>query len=130
LFTTTPLAINCSSIICHSTSSIPVEGEYRPSLKNCLIASGSSLEAPVSTSSKTKSATTFTDFHPQPLTLVEHGACRTPVFREAVAPRFLFSAGAVKTRGSASVRAGITHPAMGHHASAFEEKTNDTHKLV
>jgi hypothetical protein len=27
-----PLAINCSSIICHSTSSIPVEGEYRLSI--------------------------------------------------------------------------------------------------
>jgi hypothetical protein len=26
-FTTTPLAINCSNIICHSLSSIPVEGE-------------------------------------------------------------------------------------------------------
>jgi hypothetical protein len=26
-FTTTPLAINCCSIICHSNSSIPVEGE-------------------------------------------------------------------------------------------------------
>jgi hypothetical protein len=44
-FITIPLAINCSNIICHSTS-IPVEGEYRPSLKDCLIKSESSSEAP------------------------------------------------------------------------------------
>jgi hypothetical protein len=44
-FTTTPLAINYCSIICHSNSSIVVE-------------------AHVSTSTKRQLATTFTDFHP------------------------------------------------------------------
>jgi hypothetical protein len=63
-FTATPLAINCSTIICHSTSSIPVEGEYQLSLKDYLIVSGSSLEAPISTSSKTESAIAFADFRP------------------------------------------------------------------
>jgi hypothetical protein len=52
-FTTTPLTINYSSIICHSTSSIPVEGEYQPSLKDCLITSGTSSEATASTLAKT-----------------------------------------------------------------------------
>jgi hypothetical protein len=60
-FTTTPLAINCSSIICHSTS-ILVEGEYRPSLKDCLLMRGSLSEAPTSTSNKTESAKAFMDF--------------------------------------------------------------------
>jgi hypothetical protein len=127
-FTTIPLAINCSIIINHSTSSILVEGEYRPSLKNCLIVSGSSSEAPVSTSSKTKSATTFMDFRPRPLTLAKRGAHCAPVFREPVLPDFLFSARAIETRGGASAWEGITHPAMGRRASTFEEKSNNTHK--
>jgi hypothetical protein len=46
-FTTTLLAINCSSIICYSISSILAEGEYRPSLKDCLIRCGSLSEAPL-----------------------------------------------------------------------------------
>jgi hypothetical protein len=63
-FTTTPLAINCSSIICHSTSSIPAEGVYLLSFKDCLIMSESSSEAPVSRSNKVEIATAFTGFHP------------------------------------------------------------------
>jgi hypothetical protein len=106
---TTPLVINCSSGIYHSTSSIPVEGEYRVSLKDCLITSGSSSETPVSTSNKVELATTFADFCPRPLALVERGARRALVFHEALAPHFLFSVGAAEIRGGSSVRAGTTY---------------------
>jgi hypothetical protein len=63
-FTTTPLAINCSSIICHSTSSILIKGEYKPSLKDYLITSGSSSKAPTSTANKVELPTNSADFHP------------------------------------------------------------------
>jgi hypothetical protein len=129
-FTTTPLAINCSSIICHSTSSIPVEGEYRPSLKDCIIMSGSLLEALASISNKDELGTTVADFRPRPLALAEHGTRRAPVFREALAPHFLFSAGAAETRGGTSVRAGTTCLAMRHHTSTFKEKPNNTREQM
>jgi hypothetical protein len=125
-FTITSLAINCSSIICHSISSIPVEGEYQPSLKDCLITCGSSSEVPTPTSIKAWSTIAFIDFCPQPLTLVERGARATPVFFGALAPRFPFLAGGTGRRGSASTRAGTTHPSMIRRASAFEEKPNNT----
>jgi hypothetical protein len=127
-FTTTPLTIYCSSIICHSTSSIPVKGEYQPSLKDFLIVSQSSSEAPASTSNKTESATAFMDIRPRPLTLVERGAHRAPTFHKALVPHFLFSVGATETRGGTSMRVGTTRLAMGRRASAFEEKPNNAHK--
>jgi hypothetical protein len=105
-FTTTPLAINCSSIICHSFSSIPIEGEYRPSLKDCLITSGSSSEASPFMSNKTLSAIAFVDPRPQPLTLVGCGAQRTSVFHRALVPHFLFIARGAGARGGASVLVG------------------------
>jgi hypothetical protein len=129
-FTTTPLTANYPSIICHSISSIPVEGEYRPSLKGYLITSGSSSEVPAPTSIKSWSAITFADFHPRPLALAEHGARAAPVFLEALAHHFPFLAGGVRIRGSASAQAGTTHPPMGHRASAFEEKPNNTHEQM
>jgi hypothetical protein len=104
-FTTTPLATNCSSIICHSISSIPVEGEYQPSLKDCLSTSGSSSKVPGPTFTKAWSTIAFADFRLQPLPLAEHGARATPVFLGALAPCFPFLA-------------------RGHHASTFEEKPN------
>jgi hypothetical protein len=112
-FTTTPLTSNCSSIICHSISSIPVEGEYRPSLKDCLITSGSSSEAPAPISIKARSAITFMDFCLRPLTLAERRARATSVFPGALVPRFPFLAGGAEIRGSASTRAGTTRPPLG-----------------
>jgi hypothetical protein len=63
-FTTTPLTLSYSSIFWHSLSSVPVEGEYRPSLKDCLIMSVSSSEAPTSTSNKTLLPLIFADPRP------------------------------------------------------------------
>jgi hypothetical protein len=60
-FTTTPLTTNCSNIICHTLSFIPIEGEYRPSLKDCLGTSGSSSEAPTFTSNKILLVLIFVD---------------------------------------------------------------------
>jgi hypothetical protein len=100
------------------------------SLKDCLITSGSSSETPVSTSNKVELATTFTDFCPRPLALVERGARRALVFHEALAPHFLFSVGATEIRGGSSVRAGTTYPTMRRRASAFEQKPNCTRKRV
>jgi hypothetical protein len=125
-FTTTPLAISYSSIICHPSSNIPVEGEYRPSLKDCLIVSGSSSEAPASTFAKIQSVTTITDLRPRPLTLLEHGARCAPVFLGALAPCFPFLARGTERSGGASARAGTTLPSTGYRASAFEEKPNNT----
>jgi hypothetical protein len=118
--TTTPLAINCSSIIYHSTS-IPVEGEYRLPLKGCLNTSGSSLQAPISTSNITLSAIAFTDPRSRPLTLVEHGACRALVFCGVVTPSFLFLVGVAGARGGASVLIEMIRPATDCRALAFEE---------
>jgi hypothetical protein len=73
-FTITPLATNCASIICDSISSIPIEGEYQPSLKDRLSTSGSSSEVPAPTFTKARSAIAFTDFHLRPLELAERGA--------------------------------------------------------
>jgi hypothetical protein len=101
-FTTTPVAINCSDIIFHSLSSIPVEGEYWPSLKGCLTKSESSLEAPVSTSNKTLSVLTLVDPHPRPQMLAKRGAYRTLVFCGALAPHLFFLAGSGQTGGTST----------------------------
>jgi hypothetical protein len=70
------------------------------------------------------------DFRPRPITLVERGAHWEPTYHKALAPCFLFSVGATETRGGASMRVGTTRLAMGHRASAFEEKPNNAHKRV
>jgi hypothetical protein len=88
-FTTTPLAINCSSIIYHSIASILVEGEYRPSLKDCLTTSETSSKAPTSTFAKTRLAIAFMDPCPRPQTLVENAARATPVFFWSLCTSFL-----------------------------------------
>jgi hypothetical protein len=89
-------------------------------LKYYLIMSGSLSEAPASTTNKDELATIFVDFRPRPLALVGHGAHRSPVFREALAPRFLFSTKATEARCGASTRAGTTCTSMRCRASAFE----------
>jgi hypothetical protein len=129
-FTTTQHAINCSSIICHSIYSILVEGEYRPTLKDCLIMSRSLSEALGSTLNKTQSATAFADPRLRPVTLVWCGARHMPVFLGALVPHFLFLARGSGTRGGASVRAGIICPATGRCASAFKQKPNNSHEQV
>jgi hypothetical protein len=129
-FTTTPLTTNCSSIICHSISSNPVEGEYRPSSKDCLITSGSSSEVPAPTSIKAWSVIDVVDFCLRPLTLAERGARATLVFFRALALCFPFLAGGARIRGSTSTRAGTTHPPMGRCASTFEEKPNNTREQM
>jgi hypothetical protein len=129
-FTTTPLATHCSSIIYHSISSIHVEGEYRSSLKDCLITRRSLSEVPAPTSIKAWSAIAFVDFRPRPLALAERGAQATPVFLRALAPHFTFLVGGTGIRDNASTRVGTTHPPTGHRASAFEEKTNNAHEQM
>jgi hypothetical protein len=129
-FTTTPLATNCSSIICHSISSISVEGEYQPSLKDCLITRGSSSEVPAPTSIKAWSAIAFVNFHPRPLILAERGARAASVFLRALALCFSFLDEGARIRGSASTRAGTTQPLMGRRASTFEEKPNNTREQM
>jgi hypothetical protein len=120
-FTTTPLALNCSSIICHHTSSILVEGEYLPSLKDCLIMSGSSSEAPTSTSNKTISHR----FHRlSPATSNTSGAWILP---RASLSRRLSTAFSLLSESCQNKR---QHLRTGRHASAFEEKQNITRKRV
>jgi hypothetical protein len=84
--------------------------------------SGSSSEAPTTASIKTWVDTTFSDFHPRPLTLAKRRAYVAPVFPRALAPRLLLLAGGAKIRGSAFAWEGTTYPPMGHRASAIEEK--------
>jgi hypothetical protein len=106
----TPLAINCSIIICHSTSSIPVEAKYQPPLKDFLIMGGSSLEALISMFNITLSAIAFADPRPPHASLLRSRS-----------PRFLFLARGAGARGDASMRAGTSHPATGRRALAFKE---------
>jgi hypothetical protein len=99
-------------------------------LKDCLITTESSLEVPAPTSIKAWLAIAFADFHPRPLTLVERGAWAAPVFLRALAPHFPFLVGGTGIRGNASAWEGTTRPPMGHNASAFEEKPNNTREQM
>jgi hypothetical protein len=79
----------------------------------------SSSEAPALTSNKTL-VLIFADPRPPPLTLAKRGARRALVFHEAPLPHLFLYKGA-RPGGGASTLAGTISPAMGHHASAFEE---------
>jgi hypothetical protein len=125
-FTTTPLTIHCSSIICHSTSSIPVKGEYRPSLKDCLITSGSSSKAPVSTSSKNRISHNLHRVLPATSNTSGARSSLCASLSRSLSAKFSLLSRSYQTRGGASTWAGTTH----RRASLFEEKPNNTHKRV